>query len=87
MAYALDGIPNDLLNTAKIGTRRLKVEAVILDPSETPEAGLIQKDFTYHLDGRIDTKTETNLTTSVITEFTFNYDLDLKLINITPTLL
>ena len=68
--YPLSGLPSDILNSDKIGTRRLKVEAVILD-GELEAEKYIKKEFFYLGDGNIDYIKETNLNTNAIIHKTF----------------
>jgi len=82
--YNLSGIPSDLLNSPIPNARRLKVEATLVDA--LADNGLIEKTFTYNVDGTIATKTEKNLTTLVETQFTYTWTNG-ELTNITPIIL
>lgn len=83
--YTLDGIPSDLLNSQRENSRRLKVEATLVD-NEVDLNTTIKKEFTYNEDGSINTKTETNLDTGQITRFDFVWD-DGNLTSMTPIIL
>ena len=84
MPHNINGLPSDLLNSSKEGLRRLKVEATVVD-GELEGNALIKKEFTYNPDDTINTITETNLDTGVITIKTFEY-LNGKLSKITPVI-
>ena len=85
--YSLNGIPSDLLNSPVEGARRLKVEAVVVDASQTPESGLIKKEFWYNQDGSVDYLIETNLTTLIQIKKQFVYNQDGTIQSVTPSIL